>query len=139
MSLWRSNLNLNFLEFPRFSEIREIKVRESEGQLYLYIYKCSIVQYVGLSNVHSVWFFITHSISEALSFVKAEATCLAKFLKFSVYWQCFDIHTDELVEILLKSKPTAYSEEFYKNYINLVLSVFYHATKGLPELKHQAS
>ncbi|KAG7169872.1 Origin recognition complex subunit 5-like [Homarus americanus] len=30
-----------------------------------------------------------------------------------------------------------YSEEFYKNYINLVLSVFYLATKGFPELQHQ--
>ncbi|XP_045618796.1 origin recognition complex subunit 5 [Procambarus clarkii] len=44
---------------------------------------------------------------------------------------------DELVDILLKQRPSTHSEKFYKNYVNLVLSVFYLATKGLPELKHQ--
>lgn len=44
---------------------------------------------------------------------------------------------DELVDILLKQRPSSHSVEFYKNYIKLVLSVFYLATKGLPELKHQ--
>ncbi|XP_071551876.1 origin recognition complex subunit 5 [Panulirus ornatus] len=44
---------------------------------------------------------------------------------------------DELIEILLKLRPTSYSEEFYRNYVSLVLSVFYLATKDLPELKHQ--
>lgn len=43
---------------------------------------------------------------------------------------------DELVRILVTRRVTDYSEEFYTNYVNLVLSVFYHATKSLPELKH---
>ncbi|KAK4295591.1 hypothetical protein Pmani_031859 [Petrolisthes manimaculis] len=46
-------------------------------------------------------------------------------------------YKNEVMEILVKLKPEKYSEEFFKNYINLVLSVFYVATKDLPELKHQ--
>ncbi|XP_050715417.1 origin recognition complex subunit 5-like [Eriocheir sinensis] len=44
---------------------------------------------------------------------------------------------DELREILQKLRPSTASEEFFGNYISLVLSVFYHATRDLPELMHQ--
>lgn len=44
---------------------------------------------------------------------------------------------DELLKILEKLRPPTTSEEFFKNYISLVLSVFYHATRDLAELMHQ--
>lgn len=44
---------------------------------------------------------------------------------------------DELLEILQKLRPPTASEEFFRNYISLVLSVFYHATRNLAELMHQ--
>ncbi|XP_069945671.1 origin recognition complex subunit 5 isoform X2 [Cherax quadricarinatus] len=53
------------------------------------------------------------------------------------HWHHHQQNIDELVDILLKQRPSSHSVEFYKNYIKLVLSVFYLATKGLPELKHQ--
>ncbi|MPC45346.1 Origin recognition complex subunit 5 [Portunus trituberculatus] len=46
---------------------------------------------------------------------------------------------DELLKILEKLRPSTASEEFFKNYISLVLSVFYHATRDLSELMHQVS
>ncbi|XP_068200889.1 origin recognition complex subunit 5-like [Palaemon carinicauda] len=44
---------------------------------------------------------------------------------------------DELVEILMKGQPSTCSDYFYKTYVNIVLSVFYLASKSLTELKHQ--
>lgn len=43
---------------------------------------------------------------------------------------------DELLKIMLTIKPSKYSAEFYSNYVNLALSVFYLASKSLPELRH---
>ncbi|KAG0710203.1 Origin recognition complex subunit 5 [Chionoecetes opilio] len=44
---------------------------------------------------------------------------------------------DELQEILQTLRPSTASQEFFKNYISLVLSVFYLATRDLAELMHQ--
>ncbi|KAK7071439.1 Origin recognition complex subunit 5, partial [Halocaridina rubra] len=44
---------------------------------------------------------------------------------------------DEVTEILLRGRPPSYPVHFYRNYINIVLSVFYLATKSFPELQHQ--
>lgn len=41
------------------------------------------------------------------------------------------------MEILQKLRPPTASEEFFRNYISLVLSVFYLATRDLAELMHQ--
>lgn len=60
-----------------------------------------------------------------------------KFLLIQTHVFNIFLPADEVVEILARLKPEKYSQEFFKNYINLVLSVFYVATKDLPELKHQ--
>ncbi|KAL7639482.1 UNVERIFIED_CONTAM: hypothetical protein RMT77_009983 [Armadillidium vulgare] len=47
---------------------------------------------------------------------------------------------DETVDILVSEQPMdcCLSKDGYKNYISLLLSVFYLATRNLPELKHLA-
>lgn len=53
---------------------------------------------------------------------------------------CMSLFSAELISILVKLRPhSCLSEESYKNYINLLLSVFYLATRNLPELKHLVS
>lgn len=65
--------------------------------------------------------------------------CIISYTRTNSYTVIYNIFlpADEIVEILARLKPEKYSKEFFKNYINLVLSVFYVATKDLPELKHQ--
>lgn len=46
---------------------------------------------------------------------------------------------NELMEILILNKPEGYSEEFYKTYLNMFLSVFLGATRDLNELRHLAA
>lgn len=48
------------------------------------------------------------------------------------------VPTDETVDILVSEQPMdcCLSKDGYKNYISLLLSVFYLATRNLPELKH---
>ncbi|XP_076045047.1 origin recognition complex subunit 5 [Oratosquilla oratoria] len=43
---------------------------------------------------------------------------------------------DELVQIFMLECPAEHSEAFYHNYVSLLLSVFYLATKNLQELRH---
>lgn len=66
---------------------------------------------------------------------------MEKFRPSSGFMEPIVIHfpqytKDELLKILLTVKPSTYSEEFYTNYVNLALSVFYLASKSLPELRH---
>ncbi|KYN27649.1 Protein SDA1 like protein [Trachymyrmex cornetzi] len=43
---------------------------------------------------------------------------------------------DELAQLLLLDKPTSYDTDFYKNYLNLFLSVFFRFCRDLNELRH---
>ncbi|XP_018313166.1 origin recognition complex subunit 5 [Mycetomoellerius zeteki] len=45
---------------------------------------------------------------------------------------------DELAQLLLFDKPTNYDIDFYKNYLNLFLSVFFRFCRDLNELRHMA-
>ncbi|XP_076756017.1 origin recognition complex subunit 5 [Xylocopa sonorina] len=45
---------------------------------------------------------------------------------------------NEFIEILLKSKPCNYNDTFYKNYLNLFLSVFFRFCRDLNELRYMA-
>lgn len=40
------------------------------------------------------------------------------------------------MEILCLDCPYEYSKEFYRNYLNLLLSIFYHACRNLSEIRH---
>ncbi|XP_072743570.1 origin recognition complex subunit 5 [Anoplolepis gracilipes] len=45
---------------------------------------------------------------------------------------------DELIRLLLLDKPAKYDADFYKNYLNLFLSVFFRFCRDLNELRHMA-
>ncbi|XP_024871303.1 origin recognition complex subunit 5 [Temnothorax curvispinosus] len=45
---------------------------------------------------------------------------------------------DELAQLLLLDKPANYEADFYKNYLNLFLSVFFRFCRDLNELRHMA-
>nr|XP_012219212.1 PREDICTED: origin recognition complex subunit 5 [Linepithema humile] len=45
---------------------------------------------------------------------------------------------DEMAQLLLLDKPAKYEVDFYKNYLNLFLSVFYRFCRDLNELRHMA-
>jgi len=45
---------------------------------------------------------------------------------------------DELAQLLLLDKPANYDTNFYKNYLNLFLSVFFRFCRDLNELRHMA-
>ncbi|XP_025074011.1 LOW QUALITY PROTEIN: origin recognition complex subunit 5 [Pogonomyrmex barbatus] len=45
---------------------------------------------------------------------------------------------DELAQLLLLDKPVNYDMDFYKNYLNLFLSVFFRFCRDLNELRHMA-
>ncbi|XP_011685234.1 PREDICTED: origin recognition complex subunit 5 [Wasmannia auropunctata] len=45
---------------------------------------------------------------------------------------------DELAQLLLLDKPANYDTDFYKNYLNLFLSVFFRFCRDLNELRHMA-
>ncbi|KAL5013759.1 hypothetical protein ScPMuIL_008029 [Solemya velum] len=55
------------------------------------------------------------------------------------YILCFPDYTkDELIEIMALERPSEYSENFYRLYLNLVLSMFYLVCRDLKELQHLA-
>lgn len=45
---------------------------------------------------------------------------------------------EEMAQLLLLDKPTKYDTDFYKNYLNLFLSVFFRFCRDLNELRHMA-
>lgn len=45
---------------------------------------------------------------------------------------------EELAQLLLLDKPANYDTDFYKNYLNLFLSVFFRFCRDLNELRHMA-
>lgn len=49
-------------------------------------------------------------------------------------WCFFSI--DQLIEIMMLDHPTEYDENFYRMYLNLVLSVFQMVCRNLKELHH---
>ncbi|XP_011159872.1 origin recognition complex subunit 5 [Solenopsis invicta] len=53
-----------------------------------------------------------------------------------IYFQQYT--KDELAQLLLLDKPANYDMDFYKNYLNLFLSVFFRFCRDLNELRHMA-
>ena len=49
---------------------------------------------------------------------------------------CLDIFPDELLEIMSSDTPEGYTVGFYRNYLNVLLSVFHFACRSLRELRH---
>ena len=47
-----------------------------------------------------------------------------------------DIFPDELLEIMSSDTPEGYTVGFYRNYLNVLLSVFHFACRSLRELRH---
>ncbi|XP_019696647.1 origin recognition complex subunit 5 [Harpegnathos saltator] len=45
---------------------------------------------------------------------------------------------EELIHLLLLDKPPKYNSQFYKNYLNLFLSVYFRFCRDLNELRHMA-
>lgn len=45
---------------------------------------------------------------------------------------------EELIQLLLLDKPQKYDAQFYKNYLNLFLSVYFRFCRDLNELRHMA-
>ncbi|VDI46906.1 origin recognition complex subunit 5 [Mytilus galloprovincialis] len=66
-----------------------------------------------------------------------------KFRTGSGYCEPFVLHfsdytNDQLIEIMMLDHPTEYDENFYRMYLNLVLSVFQMVCRNLKELHHLA-
>ena len=51
--------------------------------------------------------------------------------------RCFVVA--DLIEILSLDCPSGHTTEFYRNYLNLLLSIFYHACRSLSELSYLVS
>ena len=83
-----------------------------------------------LSNVNICVIFITDIVWEKFR-VKIGIPEPFK-IHFSQYTK------NELIEILFSSRPGGYEETFYKNYLNLYLSVFFRFCRDLNELRYMA-
>lgn len=83
-----------------------------------------------LSNVNVCVIFVTDVVWEKFR------------VKIGIH-EPFKIHfpqytKNELIEILLLSMPCDYEDAFYKNYLNLFLSVFFRFCRDLNELRYMA-
>ncbi|CAL4122549.1 unnamed protein product, partial [Meganyctiphanes norvegica] len=116
--------------------------KEKEGQRMAIVLdwhkQCEMV----LSMCPQLLFLIRENQNNANIMVVLTSTLpMEKFRASSGFMEPIIVHfpqytKDQLLKILLTGKPTNYSEEFYTNYVNLALSVFYLASKSLPELRH---
>ena len=57
---------------------------------------------------------------------------------YILYNVMYFLSVDELLEIMTLDCPQEYPVDFYRNYLNLLLSVFHIACRSLNELRHLA-
>lgn len=69
-------------------------------------------------------------------FFSRKAVILSFEWVFTYYVKDVFFSIDQLIEIMMLDHPTEYDENFYRMYLNLVLSVFQMVCRNLKELHH---